>query len=165
MPEIDGIELCKMIRAEATLKEIPIIFVTANTDDEILALVFQVGGNDYIRKPVNKIELLTRIRAVLAQKELIEAKRLEEKLTGAMAMAGAVAHELGQPLQSILTFAELLIQELDTTDSRRELARMVAEQCLAIAEISKKVRKITTYSTKKYLGGTQIIDIDKSTSK
>ncbi|MBU0483145.1 MAG: response regulator [Proteobacteria bacterium] len=165
MPEINGIELCEMIRKDSALEEIPIIFVTANTDDEVLARAFQVGGNDYIRKPFNKIELLTRIRAVLTHKELIEAKRVEQKLTGVMELAGAVAHELGQPLQTILTCSELLVLGSDQGERTRELVKIISEQCRRMADISKKVRKITTYSTKKYIGSTNIIDIDKATAE
>lgn len=164
MPRMDGIEVCKIIRDDSNLKEIPVIFVTANTDDEVLAGAFEAGGNDYIRKPVNKVELTTRIKAIFDQKKLAEAQRAEEKLTGALEMAGAVCHEMGQPLQSILTCAEILMQEFDQGDKQHDLAKMIVEQSKSMAEISKKLQKITSYSTKKYLGITTIIDLDKSSS-
>jgi CheY-like chemotaxis protein len=165
MPGMDGVELCKIIRDDLNLKEIPVIFVTANTDDEVLAGAFEAGGNDYIRKPVNKVELTTRIKAIFDQKKLAEAQRAEEKLTGALEMAGAVCHEMGQPLQSILTCAEILMQEFAQEDKQHNLAKMIAEQSKSMAEISKKLQKITSYSTKKYLGNTRIIDLDKSSSQ
>lgn len=164
MPHMDGIEFCKTIRNDAKLKEIPIIFVTANTDDQVLARAFEAGGNDYIRKPVNHVELVTRIKSVLAQQELLNAKRIEQKLTGAMEMAGAVCHEMGQPLQSILTCTEVLLREFDEGDRRYDLLNLIADQCREMAGINKRLKKITCYSTKPYPGGTSIIDIDKSTS-
>jgi CheY-like chemotaxis protein len=165
MPEMDGIEFCKIIRRDSTLKEIPIIFVTANTDDIVLARAFEAGGNDYIRKPVNQVELGTRIKSALALQELLNAKRIEQKLTGAMEMAGAVCHELGQPLQSILTCTELLLREFGEGDGRHDLVDLIAEQCREMAAINKRLKNITCYSTKAYPGGTSIIDIDKSTSE
>jgi CheY-like chemotaxis protein len=164
MPGMDGIEICEIIRGDSDLKEIPIIFITANTEDEVLASAFMAGGNDYIRKPVNKVELTTRIKAIFDQKQLMETKRAKEKLTGALEMAGAVCHEMGQPLQSILTCAELIMQKFDQGNSQYDLAKMIGEQSRAMADINKKLQKITSYSTKKYLGSTRIIDLDKSSS-
>jgi CheY-like chemotaxis protein len=164
MPEMDGIEFCKIIRADAALRETPIIFVTANTDDVVLARAFEAGGNDYIRKPVNQVELETRIKSALARQELLNAKRIEQKLTGAMEMAGAVCHELGQPLQSILTCTELLLQEFGAGGGGHDLVNLISEQCLEMAAINKRLKNITCYSTKAYPGGTSIIDIDKSTA-
>ena len=165
MPGMDGIEFCSIVRNDSNLKEIPIIFVTANTDDNVLARAFAAGGNDYIRKPVNNIELVTRIKSVLAQKELLNSKRIEQKLTGAMEMAGAVCHELGQPLQSILTCTELLLREFGEGDRRYELVNLIADQCREMAGINKRLKKVTSYSTKPYPGGTSIIDIDKATTE
>ena len=165
MPKMDGIEVCEIIRNDSILKEIPVIFITANTEDEVLASAFEAGGNDYIRKPVNKVELTTRIKAIFDQKKLAETIRAEEKLTGALEMAGAICHEMGQPLQSILTCAEIFMQEFDQGDKQYGLAKILAEQSKSMAEISKKLQKITSYSTKKYLGRTTIIDLDKSSSQ
>lgn len=163
MPGMDGIEFCTIVRHDSALKEIPIIFVTANTDDNVLARAFEAGGNDYVRKPVNHVELMTRIRSVLAQKELLNAKRIEQKLTGAMEMAGAVCHELGQPLQSILTSSELLRREYAQGNCRVDLVNLIANLCHEMAGINRRLKNITYYSTKPYPGGTSIIDIDKST--
>lgn len=60
MPEVDGFAMAKIIRANRKLKNIPIIFVTAKTDDETIQKCFEMG-NDYINKPFNSTELLTRV--------------------------------------------------------------------------------------------------------
>lgn len=62
MPHISGLETCARIRDTYALYEIPIIFLTANRDTgEDLQRCFDVGGNDYITKPVNKHDLLPRV--------------------------------------------------------------------------------------------------------
>ncbi|WP_324170558.1 diguanylate cyclase [Sulfurimonas sp.] len=61
MPEIDGFSAAKMIRSNKRTKEIPIIFVTAKKDDETIEECYKLGGVDYINKPFNHIELLSRI--------------------------------------------------------------------------------------------------------
>lgn len=69
MPEIDGFECAKMIKSNKNTKNIPIIFVTANKDDETIEKCFKVGGDDYINKPFNHTELLARISFHLKSRE------------------------------------------------------------------------------------------------
>jgi diguanylate cyclase (GGDEF)-like protein len=61
MPEIDGYEAARIIRSNKKTKNIPIIFVTAKKDDESIEKCYEVGGDDYVNKPFNYIELLARI--------------------------------------------------------------------------------------------------------
>ncbi|MGK7923644.1 MAG: response regulator [Spirulina sp.] len=61
MPYINGIELCQVIRNDPTWKGIPILFLSANRDRETIHRIYQVGGDDYICKPVTEPELVTRI--------------------------------------------------------------------------------------------------------
>ena len=65
LPETDGIEAVRQIKATEHLREIPIIIVTAKTDPVDLQLAFAAGAMDFICKPLNKVELLTRVRSVL----------------------------------------------------------------------------------------------------
>jgi len=61
MPEIDGFEAAKMIKSNKKTKNIPIIFLTAKNDDKTIESCYNLGGNDYINKPFNQVELLARI--------------------------------------------------------------------------------------------------------
>lgn len=54
MPEMDGFEVCKLLKSNPKTKEIPIIFLTAVTDSEKILHSFELGGVDYITKPFNK---------------------------------------------------------------------------------------------------------------
>ena len=69
MPEIDGFECAKMIKSNKKTKDIPIIFVTANKDDNTIENCYSVGGDDYINKPFNHTELLSRISFHLKSRE------------------------------------------------------------------------------------------------
>lgn len=79
MPEIDGIEACKRIKQNERLKDIQIIFVTALEDKNKLAEALDVGGVDYITKPINKTELLARIRVALRLKAELDWHTQQEK--------------------------------------------------------------------------------------
>lgn len=69
MPEIDGFECARLIKSNPDTKDIPIIFVTANKDDDTIEKCYSVGGDDYINKPFNHTELLARINFHLKSKE------------------------------------------------------------------------------------------------
>ena len=61
LPDGNGISLCKVLRSE--FQRVPIIFLTAQTDEESLLKAFEAGGTDFLRKPFSQRELLARIKA------------------------------------------------------------------------------------------------------
>lgn len=64
MPELNGLQICRMVRADPILKNVPIIFLTAKgeTDDRIKGL--ETGADDYVAKPFNSKELLLRVKSI-----------------------------------------------------------------------------------------------------
>lgn len=68
MPELDGYETCRRIKATEKLKDIPIIFLTAKTQPEDIVKGFELGAVDYIVKPFNSSELLARVKTHLELK-------------------------------------------------------------------------------------------------
>ena len=79
MPEIDGIEACARIRNDARYVDVPIIMVTSLGDMDSLANAFVAGATDYITKPVNRIELLARVRSALKLKAELERRLARER--------------------------------------------------------------------------------------
>lgn len=79
MPEMNGVEACRQIKAVERFRETPIMMVTVKTDPVDLQLAFAAGALDYIGKPINKIELLTRVRSVLRLVHEIERRRAREQ--------------------------------------------------------------------------------------
>ena len=65
MPEMDGIQTCRQIKGDPETSAIPIIMVTTKGDQELVDLAVQAGCNDYMTKPLDKVELLTKVRAFL----------------------------------------------------------------------------------------------------
>jgi PleD family two-component response regulator len=61
MPDMDGFELCRILKKDANLKDIPVIFLSAKVDTEDVVKGFQVGGVDYLSKPFQKEELFARV--------------------------------------------------------------------------------------------------------
>ncbi|QUG43044.1 SpoIIE family protein phosphatase [Psychrobacillus sp. INOP01] len=98
MPEIDGIEACRRIKQNERFKDIQIIFVTALEDKNKLAEALDIGGIDYITKPINKVELLARIRVALRLKaELDWHTQHENKIQYELDLATHVQRSLLTP--------------------------------------------------------------------
>ena len=79
MPDINGLEACKTIKGTERLHDIPIIMITAKSEAAILQQAFSVGANDYITKPVNRMELLARTNSALALKQEMDRRKLRER--------------------------------------------------------------------------------------
>jgi diguanylate cyclase (GGDEF)-like protein len=69
MPEMDGLQFCQYLKNDPEIKEIPIIFLTANQEQDNLVNAFESGAVDYITKPFIKNELLARVKTHLTLKQ------------------------------------------------------------------------------------------------
>ena len=81
MPDMDGYEVCQRLKSSAKTEGIPVIFITAKTDEDSIEKAYEVGGVDYITKPFRAREVLSRISNHLTlsgQKVLLEAKVKEK---------------------------------------------------------------------------------------
>src|ERR1700679_3080660 len=72
MPEMDGVEACARIRNDTRYADLPIIMVTSLDDVNSLNNAFVAGATDYVTKPVNRIELIARVRASLKLKQELD---------------------------------------------------------------------------------------------
>ncbi len=79
MAGMDGIHTCRRFRAEPHLQDTPVIMVTCKTDSQTVADAFSAGAMDYIVKPVQKVELLARVRSALALKRETDARKAREE--------------------------------------------------------------------------------------
>ncbi len=79
MPGINGIEACRYIKASERYRDIPIIMVTSVDKVESLQKALESGATDYISKPVNKVELLARVRSALRLKEEMDKRKARER--------------------------------------------------------------------------------------
>src|SRR5690554_2113397 len=76
LPDIDGFELCQQIRK---ITSVPILFLTARTGDLDKLLGLGIGGDDYITKPFNPLEVAARVKAQLRRQQLVGQQIHEEK--------------------------------------------------------------------------------------
>jgi len=81
LPGVNGLDACRRITATEQLQDIPIIVITVKTEEKDLRAAFAAGAMDYIRKPVNPVELVARVSSALALKaERTTRKAREQEL-------------------------------------------------------------------------------------
>lgn len=138
MPELDGYEICQVLKKNPKTSDIPVIFLTAKTDHKDEAFGLSLGAVDYIAKPLSPVVLRSRVKTHLSlkntydelndyknnleQKVEEEIKKRQEqekmlivqsKLAAMGEMIDAVAHQWKQPLNSISINAQMLPFEYD----------------------------------------------------
>jgi putative two-component system response regulator len=77
MPRMDGFEVARRLKQEEKMNDVPIIFLTALDDDEFKMRAFEMGGIDYVTKPVNKNVLLARVSAMIRLKRSQDELRIK----------------------------------------------------------------------------------------
>lgn len=116
MPQMDGYEVCKSLKASAEFQDIPVIFCSALNDMFNIVKAFDVGGVDYITKPFRRQEVLARIkthitlrkkehalRESMQQMESIQTHLIQtEKLTSLGVLVAGIAHEINNPINYII---------------------------------------------------------------
>lgn len=117
MPDLSGFEVAKILRNDADSSDVPIIFLTALNSTADIVKGFEAGGNDFISKPFNKEELITRIYhqiSLVAAKRLLNDKNAELKriLEGRDHLYSIIAHDLRSPIGSIKMVLNILLANL-----------------------------------------------------
>jgi signal transduction histidine kinase len=136
MPGMDGFAVCKELKASPELAPIPVIFVTAAQQRDLLVRAFHEGAVDFIFKPFVPEELLARVATHLSLKLIRD--RLERTAREREDLANLVAHDLKNPLSSILFTAEMGADSgSDQSEMRRsfELIRTSARDALGFIRV------------------------------
>ena len=128
MPEMDGLELCRRIRKEEHLQDLPIILVTARGSTEDLVSGFDAGASDYISKPLILRELNARIESLLRADRLQRSlDERELRLAAVGRSAAMVVHDLRNPLANIFGLLDLLGLTSSDFEQSSEGALLIAE--------------------------------------
>ena len=125
------------------------------------ALVFDDGGHE-----IATVGIFSDLRDRLRMEERLataqEKLAISEKQAVAVELAGAAAHELNQPLTSVMGYAQMLLRKLGPNEPLLPNVQTILDEAERMATIVRKLGSLTRYETKDYVGGAQILDLDRS---
>jgi len=141
LPELNGWEVCRILRESAKGKSLPIIVVTALSDEEARIKGLSLGADDYVSKPYSMKELLLKIRKHIERHQTInqmKARELEQDT-----VVRYMIHELGNSLTTIGGYSSLALQKDDTNKFMRRInaAAAHAESLLQDASLLSRLEK------------------------
>lgn len=128
------------------------------------AMIYDADG-----VPTATVGIFTDLREKLRTEERLaqaqEKLAVTEKQALIAELAGTAAHELNQPLTSVIGYGELLQRKLPADTPEHHAADVIVREAERMADIVRKIGKITRYETKSYVGTQRILDLDKSSSE
>ena len=143
MPGMDGLEVCRRLKANPATADIPVLFLTAKVESADVVAGFEAGAVDYVLKPFNPSELVARVRtqlrirqAELERRRLEASNRLLEKTESLGRMAAAVAHVFNNQLQALLGNLELASFALQDGENPRTMLDEAMRATRKAAELS-----------------------------
>ncbi len=161
MPEMDGFEVCRLLKSKEAYKQIPIVFLTAKSETEDMIKGFKSGGVDYIKKPFNQDELLVRVSThITLKKSRDEIVRQNEEKS---ALLSITAHDLKNPLQAIWGLLDILEVKLDRLEKEDilEIIYDLKGSTKTAIHITKDLLDLHKYEAGKYnLIHTSFVPID-----
>jgi len=171
MPVLDGLEVCRHIRAHPAGRETFVLILTAHDVRDDLAEVLDAGADDYVSKPTTPENLRARLEIAARRIAQAEARRAAEaELARARWLAGigettiALEHEINNPLSALLGHAELLLMDRELTAGQRDELQLVREQAARIADVVRRLAKLKNPSSVEYSSGARMIDLSTGTT-
>lgn len=141
MPKMDGLEVLGKIVASENLRHIPVVMVSAKTDSEDLETALSMGALEYIKKPIDEVELLARVRSALRIK--FQEDKLREMIRSKDDFIRMVSHDMRNPFQAISGFAELLITDPELkeklTEENMEFLNLILESANFVVDYFNKL--------------------------
>jgi two-component system sensor histidine kinase/response regulator len=153
MPDIDGFEVCRRMKADPSVAAIPVIFMTALDDAAHKVEGFRLGAVDYVTKPIQREELVARIRHHLQlhrlQRELVlKSDDLAAKNAELEAYAHTIAHSLKTPLAAANRFLEILFKykSADLAEEQRHLIQQAFDAMAMTGDVVDALLLLSTVS-------------------
>jgi DNA-binding response OmpR family regulator len=168
LPGMDGLELCRRIRASTTGGDPVVVVITARQERDHLGKILGAGADDYVSKPfsVDHFEVRLQIagRTVEVKRErrrAEEAAREAARLQGALMAANTVEHHLGNQLALTMGYAELLAGNEHLPPPADRYAQLALEGVVKATDTLRKLRGIIRLEESE-IPGPHFIDLERS---
>lgn len=117
MPDMDGCEVCYQVKQNRDWRDIPVVFLSAADDKDLIVRALEAGGVDYITKPFNHAELISRVRTQLALKNARD--RLKQLAEDKDELLGILAHDLKNHVGGMKMSAEIMSAQIEKLNDER----------------------------------------------
>jgi CheY-like chemotaxis protein len=166
MPDMDGFEVAQKLREHPSSEHIPVIFVTAMTDDAARLRGMELGAVDFVTKPVDPVALRVRVKNFMRYVELHQ--QLQADYDGMMAaerlkqdVEHITRHDLKGPLAGIIGLVQALAEASNLTDEQREEIRLVEETALQALDMVNLSNELFKMETGRFVLKPQVIVVAK----
>ncbi len=170
MPEMDGYEVCRRLKADKTTVNIPVIFLTASVSVRDETKGFDLGAVDYITKPVSAPRLLARVKTHLALKDAREHLEkqneiLKENVSLREDVDRITRHDLKTPLNAIIGFPDAVKMAGQLNEEQIDMLEMIEESGYRMLDMINLSLDLYKMETGKYLFKPAPVDLLKLTDK
>lgn len=166
MPGLDGIEVCRRIRAAEPGRDTFVMVVTARDGSDDLRRMLDAGADEFVTKPLTPEVFATRLSIAERRIALFQAQKAAEAelvrakfLSGIGETAIAVQHEINNPLTALIGSVALIKHRLVRDDEIPETLDIITEQAERIAQVVKRLSGLKDPKSVEYLAGKQMIDL------
>ena len=166
MPGLDGLEVCRRVRAHPEGAHAYLLVITASGGMQSLEAVLEAGADDYVPKPVTPADVAARLR--IAERRIADGaarRAAESDLRQARYLAGigelslALQHEINNPLAALLAHTALLKAGVIEPDELAATAETIEAQARRVAEVVKRIAAPEAARTVEYVEGRRMLDL------
>lgn len=128
MPEMDGFEVCRQIKANPAVAHIPVVMVTALTDSADRIKGLEAGADDFLSKPLNDTALMARVRSLVRLKMTIDEWKVRENTANQLGVVEGSANAMSEPVEN----ARILVIEDQSYDAEKFTAGLKEDNDIVI---------------------------------
>lgn len=136
MPNMDGLELCRLVKSDPRLAVIPFLLITARNELSTKLTGFGTGADDFIMKPFHLAEVKARLQTQLRLRQALQELAHSEKLAALGTVVAGIAHELRNPLNGIVNAlgpaAQLVADQSPEVSELLVMAKVAAERSVKL---------------------------------
>ena len=144
MPGISGLDLCRQLQEHPEYYTIPVILITAKSEETDVFNGLEAGAIDYIKKPFSELELIARINAALKTEIYIRKLKMLIKLKDSF--LSMVSHDIKTPLTAIMGFSELLLEERVGGNLNEKQKRIISQILDSANHQNRIIKDLLNYS-------------------